>query len=165
MSPRHLARDERAAAGWNCVAGGAHLFGLPVPKLPESWTTKGGAAKKFLDDLQGIEAQLEATHDKEASGMDLGDLQAFAEYLNELEGKRGEGAVHWKKQLFRIEDKAVPGRLTFASKEQCGTHGGDEHKAKVDEQTKSGPASNAEGAEAAGDAHPAKAEAQLTAHA
>ena len=42
----------KMAAGWNCVAGAARIFGVPAPKIPGCTTDGGKDVKAFLDDPQ-----------------------------------------------------------------------------------------------------------------
>ena len=121
----------KVAAGWNCVAGVAtRLFGLPVPTISEAATDGGKDAKAFLDELKDRDDDLTGVQATEETGMDLEQLQAFAGYLEMLEERAGV-QPKWKEKMFRVEDKAVSGRLTWAAAAECGVYGGNVHKAGI----------------------------------
>ena len=121
----------KIAAGWNAVAGTARCFGVPVPKISESAANGGKDVQAFLGELRQHDEDLARVRPHEAAGMDLEQLQAFAVYLARLEATRSFGTPGWKQKLFRVGDRVVPGRPTWAAASECGVYGGDVRKAKT----------------------------------
>ena len=148
-SSKMIAMGLKVAKGWNFGADVARAFGVPLPKVPKSVTQKGKTAKNFYDDIEALDSDIKALDALAEGGMDLEQLQLFAEVLyklelenldDEAEKKKPEwkrrAEPYWQQKLFQAENPAVKGQVTWASAEAIGMYGGDDHKAAIKEPSR-----------------------------